>query len=112
MPDRNGYTRRAHLESGARQGMLGAQLDLIGPGDLPEGLWHVWTWYLELAGARGSSGFGWNPIGWPELAAWQRLTGARPLAHELDWLLALDRAFRAAHAKGAGDGSAEVRGAA
>jgi len=86
-----------HLLSAWRQSgqMPGA---LEGP-ECPDVLRHLMEWFLELSSARGSSGFGINPIGYPDIEAWSRLTGARPSPYEVECLLALDRAFLQARAE-------------
>ena len=70
-----------------------AQDELAGPG-LPEDGAHVWRWFLELNQARNSSGFGPESIAYQEVDAWARLTRRNPRAHEVMWLLALDRFWR------------------
>jgi len=48
---------------------------------------------MELNLARASNGFGASPIGYAEIAAWARLTGAEPGPFELDCIRRLDLAF-------------------
>lgn len=86
---------REHLEAAAAQGSAQAQADLQGP-DLPLAGAHLWLWFLELDSARGSNGWGLNPVGYAEMEAWARLTGRRPGPHEIETLRALDRARLAA----------------
>jgi hypothetical protein len=52
-----------------------------------------------LSAARGSNGFGLNPVGFVDLAAWAAMTGAEPLEWELQALREMDRAFLSEHAK-------------
>lgn len=82
---------REHLESVAEQS-IDARLRLEAP-PLADQAAQVWQWYRELDAARGSSGFGPNPIGYADLEAWRRLTGALVRPHELGWLLEVDRRF-------------------
>lgn len=35
----------------------------------------LWQWFWELSSARASSGYGPQPVGWADMAAWARLTG-------------------------------------
>lgn len=48
---------------------------------------------------RSGSGFGANPISYADIAAWARFSRTRPRAMEVDWLLDLDTACRAAMEK-------------
>ena len=45
------------------------------PPPFPDILNYIWSWYNELAGARGSGGFGPLPIAFAEIYAWSRLMG-------------------------------------
>lgn len=47
--------------------------ELDGP-ECPADGEHVWQWFLEISAGRGSNGFGANPISWPDIDAWSRLT--------------------------------------
>lgn len=89
----DGSTLRQHYEVGAAQGLATAIVALAGDEELPAQCEHVWVWFGELAAARGSNGWGPNPITWADLAAWQRLTGARPTPREVEWILRLDHAW-------------------
>jgi len=53
----------------------------------------VWTWYGDLAAARGGSGFGPNPIGYRDIADWARLNGLKPAHFEIECLLAIEAAY-------------------
>jgi hypothetical protein len=94
---RPGGTLRQHYETAAVHS-VSAQLELDGEVELPAQAEHVWAWYGELAAARGSNGWGPNPVTWADLGAWQRLTGAQPDPVELSWLLRLDQAWLKAFA--------------
>jgi hypothetical protein len=81
--DQDGFTYREHLESlSERRGQRHPDLD--GP-QLPRAAWHLWGWYCELAGTTGDA-----PIGFPDIMAWQRLTGCRPSAWEIRLLTSID----------------------
>lgn len=68
---------------------------LRGP-ELPDCLAHVWQWFGDLSAARGGNGWGPNPIGYADVAAWAALTRRDPTAAEVDLLMALDRRYLAA----------------
>lgn len=98
----DGVTERDHLESVERQtGRRPAALD--GP-DLPADGAHVWGWFLALQNARGSNGFGANPIGWLDILAWRDLTGTLVHPSEVEAIMAVDRVWMAEQAKEAGKG--------
>lgn len=58
---------------------------------LPAAAQRLWGWFAELDAARGSNGWGPNPIGWAELAAWQQLAGVQLTPWEAETLRTLDR---------------------
>jgi hypothetical protein len=88
-------TWRDTVASGVEQKALGAEW-LIGP-LCPPPLRYVLEWFLELAAARGSSGFGISPLSFTEIKAWSELTGRRLSAAEVRLLRALDAAFLQVH---------------
>lgn len=89
MPQKDGHTLREHLEAAKKQGADPAELrDLVAP----EGVEHVWQWFLALHRGR-ASGFGPSGLSHAEIEAWSRLYGLRPSPFELDCLVALDGAF-------------------
>ena len=65
---------------------------LDGP-ECPPAAAYLWQWYMEIAAARGGSGFGPNPLSFTEIEAWSRLTGNRPGPWETGTLRAFDDAF-------------------
>ena len=69
---------------------------------LPAYLTFVWTTFWELSAARGSNGFGLDPIRWTDLHAWQQLTRTQLAPWEVRAVLAIDRVFR--QVMGAKDG--------
>lgn len=88
---KDGTTERENLESVERQtGRRLARLD--GP-PLPDEGEHVWRWFLELSTARGSSGFGPNPISYPDIAAWAALTGTLLRPGEVRAICMLDNVY-------------------
>jgi hypothetical protein len=93
----DGSTEREHLESVERQtGKRPPSLD--GPPLPPDGE-HVWRWFVALSGGRGGNGFGPNPIGWVDLAAWISLTGIIVRPAELEAIMAVDRAWMEVQSK-------------
>jgi hypothetical protein len=88
---KDGSTLGEHLAAAAAAGSVRAALDLLGP-DLPLAAAHLWQWFLELDSARGSNGWGLNPVGYAEIEAWARLTRRSPAPWEIEILRALDRA--------------------
>lgn len=56
---------------------------------------YLWPLFVQMSNARSSNGFSPNPLGWRDLADWQRLTGYRLSAWERDTLLAIDRVYLA-----------------
>lgn len=93
----DGATLRQHLEAVRRAtGREPQELDVPA---LPPQAAHLWDIYAQLAAARGSNGFGPNPIGWAELEAWQRLNGFDLSPWEAETLIHIDYAARAALAK-------------
>lgn len=90
---KDGATYRQHLERAAQAGSPRARRELSEGPALPAACAYVWTWFLELHAARGSNGYGPNPIGFVELEAWARLTGRQPTPWEIAALRALDAAW-------------------
>lgn len=90
--EQDGATRRAHLEHAARRGNAKAQAALVAP-PLRARFVHLWHWFQELHGARGSGMNGPAPITWPDLDAWARRTRRDPSPWECTALKAMDGAF-------------------
>lgn len=89
LPD--GTSKRDNLESYERQtGIRPPELE--GP-PLPTDLAHIWGWFTELSAARGSSGFGPNPISYPDILAWTLLTGTVIRPAEIAAITAVDHAW-------------------
>jgi hypothetical protein len=88
-PNKDGISKRAMLTQAGRAGPAS---------EPPELASHVWEWFWDLSAARGSNGFGLNPVGFVDLAAWAAMTGAEPLEWELQALREMDRAFLSEHA--------------
>jgi len=54
---------------------------------------HLWRWFVDLHSARGSSGYGPNPIPYAEIAAWASLTGWPPSPWEVAIIRRIDTVF-------------------
>lgn len=63
---------------------------------LPDGMAYLWEWWSELSAARGGGINGLNPIGYPDIDAWARLTSRDPDGEEVTAIMQVDAAFRAA----------------
>jgi hypothetical protein len=61
--------------------------------ELPRDFVHVWNAFIELHGARGSSGFGPNPIPFQEIAAYRAVTGVDLSPWEVKVIRALDTVY-------------------
>jgi len=57
---------------------------------LPSEVAHIWEWFCELAAARTSGGMALNPITYPDIEAWARLTDSRPTPWEVSLLRRID----------------------
>ena len=85
----DGTTHRQSLESAERQtGKRSARLD--GP-DLPDGVAHVWSWFLELNAGRQLGGFGPSRISYVDITAWCALTRREILPSEVTAILLIDQ---------------------
>lgn len=72
------------------------QLAHPGRGDGPQVPWagrRIWSIFLDLNAARGSNGWGPNPISHPEIEAWSRLHREPVRPWELEILRAMDAAY-------------------
>jgi hypothetical protein len=97
--DQGGQTVREHLE--AVEIATGRTIEELHPDPPPDETAHLWEWFCELCSARGSNGFGPNPLAYSEIAAWAALTGANPDPFDVAVLKRLDSAFLASAAKSA-----------
>lgn len=59
---------------------------------------HVLDWWTALHRQRGAS-FGPAPLSYADIAAYLALTGESIRTHELDWLLAVETAWRQAQSE-------------
>lgn len=73
-----------------------ARLDAIPPP--PAAVEHLWAWWHDLHAGR-RYGWGPEPIGYADIEAWSRLTGAAPRPAEVRVLLRIDREWLTADAR-------------
>ena len=85
---KDGSTLKDQLNSVWRQtGIKPKELeDLV---ELPESCFQVWKWFIDLHNARGSNGFGVNPIPYSEIKAYFDLIDVQPE----DWEVTLIKLF-------------------
>lgn len=65
----------------------------IEPPKFPSELRYLWNAFIDLHSARGSSGFGPNPIAWSEIDAYVRLTRWDIAVWEVEVIRELDNVF-------------------
>lgn len=70
--------------------------------ELPMAGRRAWDIFIQLSGARGSTGSGPAPIAFSEIESWSRLRREPVRSFELDMLRALDSAFLRAASERAG----------
>jgi hypothetical protein len=87
--EKDGSTRRAHLEAAARRGHPAAVAALEGP-ECPDAVSYLRDWLHELHGRSGVGMSGLAPLTYGAIADWARLTGRRPHPYEVRALLTLD----------------------
>jgi hypothetical protein len=86
------------LESAWRQtGHKPAELENLA--ELPQSMYEVWKWFIELNNARSSSGFGVNPISYTEMDAYFRLQQTVPETWEVNVIRRLDSVALEAYAE-------------
>lgn len=87
------------MEAAAGNGVQQAIDELAALPKLPPAAANVWEYFTELDGARGSNGFGPNPLSYRDIDAWQRVTQQALDPWELKTILRLDGLFMTAYAK-------------
>lgn len=85
-------TLRDHLQTAANQGSVSARLQLIPPevSDLAQ---TVVGLYYDIAGIRGSTGFGPQPIQYQHILQYQQLRGVIMHQWQIDILLDVEMAY-------------------
>jgi hypothetical protein len=90
-PDEKGFAQRAHLQGLVKRGRAtAAQRRLLDGPPFPESLDYLWEWHMELARTRNYNMNGPEPLTYPAVDAWARLTGREPEPYEVDALFRLD----------------------
>jgi hypothetical protein len=74
--------------------------DLAGP-PMPEGALYLWVIFRRLSSRRGNNGFGGLPLTYPEIEAFDRLSGARLEPWEIEIIEHLDGLYLEAQIKAA-----------
>lgn len=85
--DKNGVSRRDHLEQVAKA--TGKDVGLLGPA-LPDVAMHLWHLFLDLHRGRDYGANGPNPLSYQLILAWSELTGIRLSPWEVDVVKVLD----------------------
>ena len=67
--------------------------------ELPESCISVWKWFIDLHNARGSNGFGINPISYTEIKSYFDLIDMKPDDWELTLIKSFDNEALIAYAK-------------
>lgn len=67
--------------------------------ELPESCLQVWKWFIDLHNARGSNGFGVNPIPYTEIKAYFDLMEIQPEDWEVNLIKLFDNEALQAYAK-------------
>lgn len=73
--------------------------DTIETPDIPDEGEHLWRWFWALSDRRQQGMNGPHPISFFDLAQWSRLSGEIALREEINILLEMDDAYRAALAE-------------
>ncbi|WP_293510060.1 hypothetical protein [Parvibaculum sp.] len=66
---------------------------------MPLALRYIWTTYHRLRGRKGAGLNGAEPISWPDIDAFMRMTGNRLAPWEIQLLESLDNIFLSALSK-------------
>lgn len=66
---------------------------------LPPSLTYLWSIFCRLSSRRTSNGFGINLITYPEIDAFQRVTGFRLMQWEVEMIETIDRLYLAEYAR-------------
>lgn len=83
-----GLLERAHKPE--RRAYYETELDCP---PLPSSLIYLWKIFIRLSSRRGSSGFGINPISWPEIDAFVRFSKFHLSPWEIEMLELIDNLY-------------------
>lgn len=91
----DGSTLGEHLEQVARSKKLDPQefLERYLRTPCPEQARYLFDYFLQLHIARGSNGWGFNPLSFTEIASWSTLTGIELGPWELETIKHIDIAY-------------------
>ena len=67
--------------------------------DLPNSMFHVWNYFIDLNNVRSSNGFGVNPISFTEMKSYFDLYEIVPFQYEIEAIKRLDQIAREEFAK-------------
>ena len=87
-PDKNGTSKREHLEQVERQTGKTPE-ELIGP-QFPTTVSYIWSAFLALSSARTSGFSGPNPLTYTEIQAWLNLTNRHLSSRDVEAIKRLD----------------------
>ena len=62
--------------------------------EVPDAVWHYWSWFEELDIGRGFGMHGANALGWTEIESWSRLTGRTLSLRDAKTLILIDICYR------------------
>ena len=88
-----GVTRRDELKQVEKQTRK-SQPELDKCQEIPDCVQYLWRWFWEINDSRTSNGFGFNPISYLEIEAWDRLTMKWVSPWETETIKKMDTVFR------------------
>jgi hypothetical protein len=91
--EKDGSTRRAHLEHAAKRGVATAMAALTPP-PYPDAVAYLEDWTWQVHGRSGVSMDGLAPLSYGTVADWAALTGRDPTPEEVEALMQLDVVLR------------------
>lgn len=68
--------------------------ELINPTDLPYALEYIWNWFIELSNSRPTGFSGLEPLSYPVIESWMRVTGNAPSAFDVSLIRKVDDLYR------------------
>lgn len=73
--------------------------ELINATELPPELAHVWGWFIELSNSRPGGFGGIEPLTFPVIESWIRVTGNQPSANDVTLIRKVDDLYRSIRQK-------------
>ena len=96
-PMQDGTTQRDHIESYTRQtGVVPEGWEAV---TCPPELQYLWVYFVDMSRRRTSTGFGFNPIPFEGIAAWEHQRGIKLERFEYQAMDALEMMFLSAQNK-------------